>query len=103
MIFFTKKNQKKIELVARTEYHQPKGLTKPISKGEVKIPLCLFSVILSGSVRPRIVSFGEVLAVPWKSNLVLDCMHVGKPLPTVQWIHKNKPVVENSKHQVRGI
>lgn len=46
-------------------------------------------------------SFGEVLAVPWKSNLVLDCIHVGIPNPSVQWLHKMRPIQENSKHQVR--
>jgi hypothetical protein len=47
-----------------------------------------------------VVSFGEVLAVPWKSNLVLDCLHVGSPAPAVQWLHKMRPLQENSKHQV---
>ena len=52
------------------------------------------------SVRPRIVSFGEILAAPWKSDLVLDCLHVGEPTPKVTWSHQQKPVLENSKHQV---
>ena len=52
------------------------------------------------SVHPRIVSFGEILAVPWKSDLVLDCLHVGQPLPKVIWSHQHKSILENSKHQV---
>ena len=55
---------------------------------------------ISHSVRPRIVSFGEILAAPWKSDLVLDCLHVGEPTPKVTWSHQQKPVLENSKHQV---
>ena len=55
---------------------------------------------ISYSVRPRIVSFGEILAAPWKSDLVLDCLHVGEPTPKVTWSHQQKPVLENSKHQV---
>ena len=55
---------------------------------------------ISMSVRPRIVSFGEILAAPWKSDLVLDCLHVGEPTPKVTWSHQQKPVLENSKHQV---
>ena len=51
-------------------------------------------------MRPRIVSFGEILAVPWKSDLVMDCLHVGEPSPKVTWSHQRKPVLENSKHQV---
>ena len=52
-------------------------------------------------MRPRIVSFGEILAAPWKSDLVLDCKHVGDPIPKVAWSHQRKPVLENSKHQVK--
>ena len=59
----------------------------------------MFSFIFA--VRPRIVSFGEILAAPWKSDLVLDCLHVGEPAPKVTWSHQRKPVLENSKHQVK--
>ena len=57
-------------------------------------------IYISLLVRPRIVSFGEILAAPWKSDLVLDCLHVGEPTPKVTWSHQQKPVLENSKHQV---
>ena len=56
----------------------------------------------SFAVRARIVSFGEILAVPWKSYLVLDCLHVGEPRPSIQWEHEGNLVQENSKYQVRG-
>lgn len=58
------------------------------------------SIILGRTVRARIVSFGEILAVPWKSNLVLDCLHVGEPRPSVHWQHRMRPIRENSKHQI---
>lgn len=61
------------------------------------------SILLSKAVRPRIVSFGEILAVPWKNDLVLDCLHVGEPSPKVTWSHRRKPVLENSKHQVKYV
>ena len=51
-------------------------------------------------VRARIVSFGEILAVPWKTNLVLDCLHVGEPRPSVLWQHRMRSVRDNSKHQI---
>ena len=51
-------------------------------------------------VRARIVSFGEILAVPWKTNLVLDCLHVGEPRPSVIWQHRMRSVRDNSKHQI---
>jgi hypothetical protein len=52
------------------------------------------------SVRARIVSFGDILAVPWKSYLVLDCLHVGEPAPSIQWQHDGAAIQENSKYQV---
>ena len=52
------------------------------------------------SVRARIVSFGEILAVPWKTNLVLDCLHVGEPRPSVLWQHRMRSIRDNSKHQI---
>ena len=51
-------------------------------------------------VRARIVSFGEILAVPWKTNLVLDCLHVGEPRPSVLWQHRMRSIRDNSKHQI---
>ena len=56
--------------------------------------------MLSIAVRARIVSFGEVLAVPWKTNLVLDCLHVGEPRPSVLWQHRMRSIRDNSKHQI---
>lgn len=52
------------------------------------------------SVRARIVSFGEVLAIPWKSNLVLDCLNVGIPSPAIQWHHRSRLIRDNSKYRV---
>ena len=57
---------------------------------------------LHHSVRARIVSFGGVLAVPWKTYLVLDCLHVGEPAPSIQWQHEGAAIQENSKYQVRS-
>ena len=51
-------------------------------------------------MRARIVSFGEILAVPWKTNLVLDCLHVGEPRPNVLWQHRMRSIRDNSKHQI---
>ena len=45
-------------------------------------------------------SFGEILAVPWKTNLVLDCLHVGDPRPNVLWQHRMRSIRDNSKHQI---
>ena len=50
----------------------------------------------------RIVSFGELLAVPWRTYLVLDCLHVGEPAPSILWEREGGIAVqENSKYQVR--
>ena len=57
---------------------------------------------LHHSVRARIVSFGGALAVPWKTYLVLDCLHVGEPAPSIQWQHEGAAIQENSKYQVRN-
>ena len=57
-------------------------------------------IFLFFSVRARIVSFGEILAVPWKTNLVLDCLHVGEPRPNVLWQHRMRSIRDNSKHQI---
>ena len=64
------------------------------------LPL-ISSLYLLHSVRARIVSFGGVLAVPWKTYLVLDCLHVGEPAPSIQWQHEGAAIQENSKYQVR--
>ena len=58
---------------------------------------------LTHAVRARIVSFGGVLAVPWKTYLVLDCLHVGEPAPSIQWQHEGAAIQENSKYQVTHI
>jgi len=47
-----------------------------------------------------VVSFGDILAVPFRTYLVLDCLHVGEPAPAIHWEHKGEPVQENSKYQV---
>ena len=40
------------------------------------------------------------MAVPWKTNLVLDCLHVGEPRPNVLWQHRMRSIRDNSKHQI---
>lgn len=63
-------------------------------------PCAINSTCFHFLVRARIVSFGEVLAVPWKTNLVLDCLHVGEPRPNVLWQHRMRSIRDNSKHQI---
>ena len=71
----------------------------PMPTVVVVIPSLTYTSFLY-SVRARIVSFGEILAVPWKTNLVLDCLHVGEPRPSVLWQHRMRSIRDNSKHQI---
>ncbi len=61
----------------------------------------------------RIVSFGDLVAVPWRTYLVLDCLNVGEPAPSILWERgggggkageggERHTVQENSKYQVIG-
>ncbi len=54
-------------------------------------------------VLAKILSFGEVLAMPWNTYLVLDCLHVGDPTPSIQWERNGRNIQENSKYQVETV
>ncbi|PSN46727.1 Down syndrome cell adhesion molecule-like protein Dscam2, partial [Blattella germanica] len=40
---------------------------------------------LSGAVPAAIVSFGQLVTVPWKVNVKLDCLFVGVPRASAEW------------------
>ncbi|CAB4064370.1 unnamed protein product [Lepeophtheirus salmonis] len=63
-------------------------------------PSDVTSVILGSTIQAQIVSFGESLTIPWKKNLVLDCLNVGIPIPSIEWKHRGNSIMENSKYQI---
>ncbi|XP_059143240.1 cell adhesion molecule DSCAM-like [Physella acuta] len=45
----------------------------------------------------RIASFSEVMTVSWHEDVILPCVTVGKPKPTVQWRVRNFPITNSDR------
>ncbi|CAL1548258.1 unnamed protein product, partial [Lymnaea stagnalis] len=48
----------------------------------------------------RIASFSDILTVSWHEDVILPCLTVGKPRPTIQWRLRNQPITNSERISV---
>lgn len=56
----------------------------------------------NNKVPARIVSFGRIINTPWKEDIILECLKVGVPTPSVLWQQNSAPL-ETSKNEKKKI
>ncbi|ODN02059.1 Down syndrome cell adhesion molecule-like protein Dscam2 [Orchesella cincta] len=57
----------------------------------------------SSMVPAGIISFGKVIATPWKADVLMPCLTVGVPAPIVTWRKKNGRIIDPARDQKANI